>query len=74
MKTSMKIEINKEQPLDEVVRELERLGFKYDKESSGEHGAYAVGVWLEDMTYCTYCTLLSVEWFETTTLDELRGM
>ena len=25
---NMKIEINKDQPLDEVVRELERLGYK----------------------------------------------
>ena len=27
---NMKIEINQEQPLDEVVRELERLGYKKD--------------------------------------------
>ena len=27
MKKNMKIEINKDQPLDEVVRELEKLGF-----------------------------------------------
>ena len=28
MKKNMKIEINKEQPLNEVVMELERIGFK----------------------------------------------
>lgn len=27
---NMKIEINEQQPLDEVVRELERLGYKKD--------------------------------------------
>ena len=31
MYKNMKIEINSEQPLDEVVRELERLGYIKDK-------------------------------------------
>ena len=31
---SMKIEINDEQPLDEVVKELERLGYEVDRKPS----------------------------------------
>lgn len=33
---NMKIEINDQQPLDEVVRELERLGYICDWQSSDE--------------------------------------
>lgn len=64
---NMKIEINKYQPLDEVVRELERLGYKKEFESGskqfirtvstcngGLYGTYSYEAWV----YCTTLTQL----------------
>ena len=71
---NLKIEINADQPLDEVCAELIRLGFMYDSEMSGVGGVSAMGVWCEDMTYCTYSCIESVDGFWLTTLTELKAM
>lgn len=71
---NMKIEINADQPLGEVCAELLRLGFSYDAEMSGLGATSAVGVWCEDMTYCTYGHIESIGVSWSTTLAELKEM
>ena len=68
MYKNMKIEINSEQPLEEVVKELERLGYKII-------GAFKSQQWV-------YATELGSVWFanipiysgELTTLAQLKRM
>ena len=71
---NMKIAITHEQPLDDVVEELERIGLSYDEMCSGISIPCAIGVWFEDNTYCTYGTIESIDDFELTTLTELKEM
>jgi len=68
----MKIPV--ENNIDEIVAELERLGFTYDEDGSGVHGVSAIGTWTHDMTYCTYCSMYSIDEFEETTIAELKEM
>ena len=71
---NMKISITPEQPLDDVVAELERIGLSFDEMCSGISTPNAIGVWFEDDTYCTYGTIESIDDFELTTLTELKRM
>ena len=70
--SSMKIEINEQQPLDEVVRELgskgyKQVGFNVVFSSAKTYICTSEkGCYVTLMNPPTYCTL--------TTLDELRGM
>lgn len=66
---NMKIEINEEQPLDDVVIELERLGYIADTWSSDCNFIYSN----EDGSYdCFYGN--HPEFHEETTLAELKEM
>lgn len=74
---NMKIEINEDQPLDEVVRELERLGFRKNLSLNSDNVVYTLGdgfirsfsdhdlEWFNDIT--------QTEW-NLTTLAELKEM
>lgn len=70
MKTNMKIKINEDQPLGEVVRELERLGYSF------EQGLYV------DSVVCDsdgFCFSFGMDFFNEddsplTTITELKGM
>lgn len=69
MYKNMKIEINMQQPLDEIVEELERLGYSLAFETQ----------WLNRFVYTTqggrYSILVSDLYLEkTTTIAELRSM
>lgn len=70
---SMKIEIKEQQPLKDVVRELERLGYKYAP-SLDWCGSNYIGAW-DDGTYCLYhnynAILINGDCI---TLAELRSM
>lgn len=67
---NMKIEINDEQPLDEVVKELERLGYKpsiiYEKDNNYIH-ALSDGYFVATVMSVDVCRGL-------TTLTELKEM
>lgn len=72
--SNMKIEVNQDQPLGEIVSELQRLGFSYDGEmSSSRESTSALGTW-QDGTYCTYLTIHSLDGHDLTTLTELKLM
>ena len=69
---NMKIEVNAEQPLDEIVGELERLGYKQNKRQRRGRVRFVIadsdGVttnWFRD-TDCDF--------YKLTTLAELKGM
>lgn len=75
MKKNMKIEINKNQPLDEVVKELERLGFKRDCWWSYVAGVKTIEACGETMHLMDYVNHdISVRLGELTTLPELKEM
>ena len=68
---NMKIEINEQQPLDEVVKELERLGFHKAELMNATKGVYVyvdfrLKHWVEDGRELLFYTL--------TTLTELKNM
>ena len=72
MKKNMKIEINQEQPLDDVVMELERLGAK-------RVGAIMeIGFIISDGKLYTHCSRKNVDIlycdYVLTTLTELKEM
>ena len=73
-KRNVKIIINTDQPLGEVVSELDRLGLIYDEMCSGISEPNVIGVWFEDGTYCTYGTTESLYNFELVTLTQLKEM
>ena len=64
---NMKIEINQDQPLDDVVRELERLGFKMEADCKNVNHIETYS----DGTYDKY--IFSTEHIDTT-LAELKEM
>ena len=66
---NMKIEINAEQPLDEVVRELERLGYVKDCDY-GKKFVYANG----DGSFDCFIGNTCHDWYSITTLQQLREM
>lgn len=71
MKT-MKIEINAEQPLDEVVRELERLGYyKLDKLRPWDCFIYTFD---EGLYYGLSFNTEECDMHKLTTLAELKGI
>ena len=74
MYKNLKIAINDQQPLDEVVRELERLGYRY----TGWHSVFVPEMFLEintiDRGFYEYATFRSIGWGEITTLSELKEM
>lgn len=74
MYKSMKIEINEQQPLDEVVRELERLGFS--SSPLDYRSCKAVGVFPDYMKYDCYksLTIDGIVGCKLTTLAELKEM
>ena len=68
MYKNMKIEINEQQPLGEVVAELERLGYSF------EIGRYSDSIICDD---CGFCFSFRIDYFnkddgELTTLAELK--
>lgn len=69
MKKSMKIEINQDQPLDDVVRELERLG--YVKPNSGGDKVYTSHL---GNTVNVFDDSMMFDCYELTTLAELKEM
>ena len=69
---NMKIEINDQQPLDEVVRELGRLGYISDEDSEFIEGVDNFVHTYRDGTYDFFMS--SQLWGELTTLTELKEM
>lgn len=71
---NMKIQINDQQPLDEVVRELERLGYK--KEYMTENSPQSVKTLDCGVFHIFQIPIYYYEsfWSETTTLAELKEM
>lgn len=71
---NMKIAITDEVHLKAVCDVLESVGVTHDIEMSGNQGTVAaIGVW-DDMTYCTYKTIESVDGFLEVTLTDLLAM
>lgn len=70
----MKIEVNEQQPLDEIVKELERLGFSSSPLDYKD--CTAIGVYVDYMKYDCYRSLGidGVIGCELTTLAELKEM
>ena len=70
---NLKIQINDKQPLDEVVRELERLGYKRDEI---DVDSISVAAYFSSMSIDGYCNLdiYEVSGCELTTLAELKEM
>ena len=71
---NMKIEINEQQPLDEVVRELERLGFEDCTTFNSKNVQYLIA--FEDhKTFTDYFFLVNVDVdLVNITLTELKEM
>lgn len=69
MKKNMKIEINQDQALDEVVKELERLG--YVKPNSGGDKVYTSHL---GNTVNVFDDSMMFDCYKLTTLAELKGM
>lgn len=67
---NMKIEINAEQPLGEVCKELERLGYKPYQPSVSNECAYT---W-SDGFYCLDKCMESKVIYQAVTLTELKAM
>ena len=66
---NMKIEVNAEQPIDEIVRELDRLGFVCD----GNHYVGCRFIYtIDDGTFSLYT--IDFDNDKTTTLSELKEM
>lgn len=79
MKKNMKIEINKDQPLADVVRELERLGFDYDGKLDGieinEVVTYGIdSTYVISTKYGKNHFMIERPIHNLTTLDELKEM
>lgn len=73
-KRNLKIAITPEQPLDEVVRELERLGYKDDSRFHGKYVGSLV-VFVDLMTFADCFTAhCYVDVSVTATISELKGM
>ena len=74
---NIKIEINQEQQLDEVVRELESKGWlkRVGAHFGDEIGSYLIATSYGIITWC-YSHLVDVLWpnHKATTLDELKEM
>lgn len=70
MKT-MKIEINAEQPLDEVVKELERLGYGYWGIDGNDKW---IGTSFKNKQFTTFATDVCFKDEVLTTLAELKEM
>ena len=68
---NIKIEINDEQPIDEVVKELERLGFCYNC-GCDDVDAKMVTANTHYMQYDIYNHV--TDWEITTTIQQLREM
>ena len=69
----MKIEVNAEQPLDDIVMELERLGFS--SSPLDYKNCAAIGVYPDYMEYdCYKLDIDEVVGCELTTLTELKEM
>ena len=66
---NLKIEVNAEQPLDEIVKELERLGYKTTRK---QWGLINIVETYSDGVYCFY----NEDWHvcRFTTLSELKEM
>ena len=71
---NMKIEINEQQPLDEVVRELERLGFQNNTTHQCDYGCIYAGEdpFSDGLSFSNRDS--SINWGELTTLAELKEM
>ena len=71
---NMKIEINEAQPLDEVVRELDGLGYSLDKQFHKGHKSKSILTW-DNGTFEGYKSDLSnLSGSIDTTLAELKKM
>ena len=66
----MKIAINDQQPLDEVVKELERIGYKQEFETSSKRFARTVSACSGGL----YGIFSYEAWAYCTTLAELKEM
>lgn len=67
---NMKIEINKDQPLDDICKEVERLGYKpYQPYCDAE----CVYTWADGL-YCIDKNMESRIIYKTVTLQQLREM
>lgn len=67
-KRNMKIEINESQPLDDVVRELERLGCELESHRSDARFVYVHS----DGSFDCFFGDHDQDWFSLTTLAELK--
>lgn len=70
---NLKIEVNEKQPLDEIVRELERLGFKCGWRGINSSAPILVVETMSNGTYECFNHLFGVYKFNTT-LAELKEM
>lgn len=72
---NMKIEISESQPLDDVVMELERLGYKRSKQGRWFDRDKII-LTSDSMDCKTYqrVDLTSCRFYRLTTLEELKGM
>lgn len=68
---NMKIEINKDQPLDEVVKELEKKGYGYWGVDENDKW---VGTSFKNKQFTTFATNVCFKDFVLTTLAELKEM
>lgn len=69
---NMKIEINESQPLDDVVRELERLGYEF-RNSNGVDFVF-ITTYREDKSFILWDKILFDPTLKFTTLAELKEM
>ena len=67
---NMKIEVNSEQPLDEIVKELERLGYEESRASKSLSSKF---IYASDCGYF-YALIMDMTFSEPTTLSELKEM
>ena len=69
---NMKIEINEQQPLDEVVEELERLGYKRNKRQRRGRVRFVIAD--SDGVTTNWFGDTDCDFYKPTTLDELKEM
>ena len=71
---NMKIEVNEDQPLDDVVSELERLGYSLDKQFHNGHKSKSILTW-DNGTFEGYeSDMRNLYGSIDTTLPELKEM
>lgn len=68
MYKNMKIEINEQQPLDEIVGEIERFGYLHGQKDIGETKM----IICFDQGFFIHLDCVGYEQFRTTTLAELK--